>query len=240
MMEEFIKKITLIECLTILFFISVGIAILFKLGFFHTLGLEWYIQNLSPQQIFISSISLCFISILGAISGFFAAKQFLSNENQMLLWCIGVVSLGFCITYFKSYIDPDYPSYIYVFLLNFILILCLTDHVRDVRKLITLRTEVEVSGEKISKIVVFSQGFIYIILLLIIISTVLMPYMLGKDKADQLLKNKQNLNQVYIKGSKDKWYIVDANGDKFILMKDSEKIIYKIVEYKELIEIKVN
>ena len=60
-----------------------------------------------------------------------------------------------------------------------------------------------------------------------------MPYLVGNEDAQKLLKNPKVLNQAVL-NDKTNWRIVEASNDKVLLLSEKDKNKFKIVEYKDV------
>ncbi|AZP28281.1 hypothetical protein DLK06_03840 [Acinetobacter pittii] len=87
--KELLNKISIAEALTLTFILSVGLSLLYKYGFYYHLGVEWYLNSISPQQILLSSVGLVFTSLLGVILGI--SMTLLSRKYFELSFAIFVI-----------------------------------------------------------------------------------------------------------------------------------------------------
>ncbi len=67
--NEYSKKVSLVELLSLSFFISVGFSLIFKYAFYNQLNIIWYLNSLTPQYILISTLFYIFPIITGILIG---------------------------------------------------------------------------------------------------------------------------------------------------------------------------
>lgn len=235
-MVVFFKKANLLEMLTILFFISVGISLTYKIGFYNTIGADWYIQNLSPQQLFISSFRVSLASIVGVAIGCYLGFKLKYKAVEIITYISFVVYVvgRWVIGYFFSEHQISINLEIILFILNTLAVMFMITLERDKRNL-NSHGFVGPIKEKQSKAISNFDGFLKILFLFLIIFA---PYTIGCDKGRLVNKNAFNSSFVKIKDDVSNWQLIDMNGDKILLKKciENEKI-FKLVEYKEIIQI---
>ncbi|UBQ39388.1 hypothetical protein LCH18_08485 [Acinetobacter johnsonii] len=229
--KDFLNKLSLAEILTVLFFVSVGISMFYKYGFYSELGIGWYIDNLAPQQLFISSLGLVGSSFIGAGVGYFLGTKLSQKQSGILLFTIVLSVTTFQMTtgYFSS--NYDLISKLYLMLMNTIIVMELVND-KQVKKSKLLNIPVKKEGA-------FDKIIRFILPALFIVGLVGMPYAIGVDSANAILKNKSKLNKVTLKDKTNNWLLIEINGDKVLLKQNSKKPIYKIIEYKEIESISV-
>lgn len=225
--KDFLNKLNLAEVLTVLFIFGVGISLIFKAGFYNTLGVDWYLNNLTAQQIFLSAVGIVVCALLGAGLGLinrFVPKRYWEVPFILLvLFFIGAIGI-------KIAEIQEFQVEATVFLTSLVIGVALSEINRDVVNkdavlLSELKWEERTFFEKISGsiiIVVFIFYFIYMI------------YDSGKDKANYLLDDKYEKTYVKIKSDKERWILVEMNGDKVFLMSKESIPKFKIIEYKEI------
>lgn len=232
LLVEFLKKANLLEVLTILFFISVGISLTYKIGFYNEIGAEWYIQNLSPQQLFISSFRVSFASILGIIIGcYLGFKLKYKTVEKITAFAL--------ILYLTAKFFMSSTAYGYRLVTNLDIALLILNAL-SVMFMITIERENKIYNNSnfIGPLKVNSNtttkfdSFLKFLFLLILLYA---PYAIGKDKGMQVNKNEYDNSYVNIKNDPNNWLLIDMNGDKVLVRKvsKSEKI-FKLVEYKEV------
>lgn len=235
-------RITFFESLTVLSFVAVGYALLYKFSFYYNLGVPWYLTTISPLSLFISSLLFFITSCIGIGLGFFVYRIviFFDNKYQniipliiasIILVTLVVISLPI-LSYWQTSIIKDYIDIILInqiFLVStptFLLLIHLNLHFKRNEDL------------KISKI--------YKILLITLFLFVLSAYLFGSLEAKSVLE-KRNLSEVILtidtKGNSEKvlekWFLVDLIGEKALIMKNNQQKIFRLIEYKEISEIKV-
>lgn len=231
----FLKKANLLEILTILFFISVGISLTYKIGFYSTIGADWYIQNLSPQQLFISSFRVSLASLLGVILGCYLGFKLKYKTVEKITF----FSLIF---YMAARIYISSTSYGHSVVIDFDIALLILNAL-TVMFMITIEREnkqynnfnfigpLNVNLITTTKIDSFFK-FLFLMFFLFA------PYAIGIDKGNLVNKNESNYSYVKIKNDSSCWLLIDLNGDKVLIKKVSKnEQIFKLVEYKEIQQI---
>lgn len=242
------KKIGLTEVLTILFVLSVGVSVSYKYGFYKALGVEWYIGNFTPQQLFISSLGLAIASLFGLFFGTWLGHKI--QKGACLFIVFLQVGLSFLITKLNGEIDiKSIPLEFLALLINFNISLWYQAALKEDRFETQLRAYVEE--------IVFSNKYLlcikklyftllrkvslilkHSIFLMFCLYLMFSPYFLGYGKGKQLLRSNDSAVFVQLKNGQKDWILIDINGDKVLLMKKSKDVIFKILEYKEVEEIK--
>lgn len=226
---EFLKnKLSIAEALTLIFIFSVGLSLVYKLGFYSELGVSWYINTLSPQLIVLSSFKLVFFSLIGILFGITAA--FLSRKYFEPV--LGVFLVFFILFGITTFFNIDLLKRDIYILVNFMF--CFLT-VTKINFFAYTTSGVQVSdvpweqrslSDKVlpSLVTVFSIFFL----------TWLM-YSEGKNAAKDILRYKYDQTIVQIKDSKVKWILIEMNGDKALIKSTSiYPYTFKIVEYKDL------
>ena len=63
------------------------------------------------------------------------------------------------------------------------------------------------------------------------------PYYYGKNEAKALLSGKHNLNTASLGSYREKWLLLEMNGDKALLVNKENLKSFKLVEYKDVKEL---
>ncbi|VXA88258.1 membrane hypothetical protein [Acinetobacter sp. 8I-beige] len=85
----------------------------------------------------------------------------------------------------------------------------------------------------------FSNFFSRLCLIAVCAMWILMAVRIASSESLKLINNIYSNGVVLLKDSKNDWGIVEMNGDKILLIGKAEKgLKYKLVEYKEVLEIK--
>ncbi|ENX36318.1 hypothetical protein F889_00480 [Acinetobacter colistiniresistens] len=230
---EYIKKASFIEILTVLFFLSVGVSLAFKIGFYNALGVGWYIQNLTPQLLFISSLKIIFISFGGVGAGYIIGLKF--SEKFVSTLAMAVVT---CYSVFVGLIEPNFDIKIqfsdYFGLILFLYYTTTSMYVVSLELKNRRYNNTLFVGPRrpITREEFFLDNVFKCILVL---SFFFLPFATGSDAGKLVKKNKYENNEVVVKGSPKKWYLVDISGDKVLLKeKNIQDDVFKMVEYKEI------
>nr|EKU0759735.1 hypothetical protein [Acinetobacter baumannii] len=234
-----------LELISAISFIGLCYCLFYKYFFYKTLGIPWFITNLSPQYIFFASLKLLIIAIanliIGLIIGFWGSK-FISERSKIgpsPILLFSMIFYFFIFTAFKSIL----PEYIFSFKTSDILFsyLCfnfggyaglflhqitLKDYfINDNFAIFRLIFKIKLNDYK-RIISIFSSFFL-------IIFFIIQPIYFGQTEASKILKHKElYLNKVLLKDTIKDWYLIESMGDKVLLIDRKNNI--KIVEYKEL------
>ena len=238
LINNFFKRVSIAELLTILFSVSVGISLLYKMGFYNSLGINWYIHNLTPQQLFISSIKLVSISLIGILVGLWLGTK-ISERQSNLIFIVSTAIIFFITFVGKKIIAVNLyfiiMDWLLMFTLNFIVAMFLINS----RALITSKDKSILVNVEPKKINNFDRFERYSVVLMFILGVTSMPYASGSDAGKKVLNNQANLNSVILKDKSSNWLLVEMSGDKVLLKKNTKEAVFKIIEYKEIETISV-
>lgn len=228
LISEITKKISVAEMLTIIFIVSVGISLLYKYGFYQELGIEWYLYTLSPQQLFLSSISLVLFSILGVILGvlnsIYSEKYW---ESIFILFLILIFLL-----FFQDYLSWEIPSRAISLLITNTLVFM---------SIFKLNFEISNIQGEIKNLSLFDKVMPPLCSIFIILGSLGVIQNEGVYDAKNITSFNSAKSIIKLKNNQGKWILIDMNGDKVLLMKQMEaKKFFKIVEYKEIEYYSVN
>ncbi|AKQ31238.1 TPA: hypothetical protein JI398_RS05030 [Acinetobacter baumannii] len=229
---EYLKRASFIEILTILFFLSVGVSLTFKIGFYNALGVGWYIQNLTPQILFISSFKVILIFLGGIFVGCIFGLKFSERSVSVIFLCF--IALY---TSFNGFIQNllsinleisnyfDVVLFIFYFLTSMFLV-SLGYKKRKYNDPLFVGPLIRIKREE----VIFDNVFKIVIILLIFC----LPYVSGYD-AGKLVKNNKVNSVVVIKNDSRKWHLIDMSGDKVLLKEiNPKRDVFKVLEYKDI------
>ncbi len=226
---DFLKsKLSIAEVLTLIFIFSVGLSLVYKLGFYSELGVGWYINTLSPQLIVLSSVKLVFFSLIGILFG--VAAAFFSRVYFEPV--LGISLILFILFGITTYFNIDLLKRDIYILINFMVCFLTATkinffgHNSSGSPLSSIPWEQRSLFDKVapSLVTVFSVFFLVWIM-----------YSEGKNAAKDILKYKYDQTIVQIKDSKDKWILIEMNGDKALIKKNVlYPFTFKIVEYKDM------
>lgn len=229
-----IKKINfkyILEFSSTGFFIAVGVSLLIRYSFYSRLDISWYIYNLTPQYLLMSSINHIFTSFLGLLFGILFGIKY-RPITQFLIYLILFISFV-CWIIWSPYRTSVHIS-------NFILYLLISMFAAGSYtqiKLISNSLNFIENPPKNLLVKFKSELFLLIVMILILIFS---PAIVGIEKAEEILKYKSDLNQVLIDKDKTDWRLIEMNGDKALLIRNSQERVFKLIEYKEIKEIIVN
>ncbi|MCM1957907.1 hypothetical protein NCZ17_00790 [Acinetobacter modestus] len=249
-------NISLMEALTLLFFVVLGYLFIYRFSYYNSLGVNWFITSISPSQIITSSFKILF-SVLVGWSIYFLIFQF-SNlfKRNILVINILIAIIGFIwiiLVFFPEFIFiKKYIKFIeqknisYIFAIHYTLLIFFFRKMFDLNKSITNmsnRINKENSSlnyfdkslkerlRKIKNMITINYSTLFLI-------TVLTPFSNGIRDASLIMKNKdKNLNSVILANDKNKWLLLEISGDKVLLLqKNKYKYVnvFKLVEYKEI------
>lgn len=234
--------ITFFESLTVLSFVAVGYALLYKFSFYYNLGIPWYLTTISPLSLFISSLLFFITNCIGIGFGFFVARIviFFDNKYQNIIpFIIGSMILIFLVlisipmlSYWQT---SEIKDYIDIVLINQVFLVSLPTFILLINLNMHIKRNEEIKISKIYKILL-TTSFLF----------VLSAYLYGSLEAKSVLE-KRNLSEVILiidaKGNSEKvlerWFLVDLIGEKALIMKNNPQKIFRLIEYKEISEIKV-
>lgn len=224
----------ILEVTTTAFFISVGISLIYKSGFYSKLGIDWYLSNLSPQYIFISSLGLVAPVFLSIFLG-----VFLSIKYRKILNSIGGQSLCFIFTFgWLIALKLDFPIPFIAIISAFIIFL--TTLMIESAQILSSRFALEDIGVKQNKDILVMKSYMLFCLIYSVSSIFYAPYLYGQAEASEIISKKSKLNQVELSSDNRGWLLLEMNGDKALLINSANLQSFKIVEYKDIKEIKVN
>ncbi|MNR86961.1 hypothetical protein D3C72_178200 [compost metagenome] len=213
-----------LELATLIFFAAIGYAYLFKYNFYATLGVSWFTGNLTPSYLFFSSISYIIAGCLGALLGWLLItlrnKKFWRYLQPILV--VSFVSLSFLILGFNDWLYTVIGIYTKNVLWVFYLSLT-TFYVFN------FLFQLEYSENK---------SINFSIMLMLLSAYIIVPTLSGSLEAKTMMNNPSyTASKLKLKGSSEDWYLVDYVNDKAILMQKQKTHIFKIVEYKDIIQI---
>lgn len=253
MFKEKFKKVqfSLLELLSILSFLGLCYCLFYKYHFYNTLGIPWFITNLSPQYVFFASLKLIiFATILltiGYVMGFFISKYSFKvvRVGSAPLILISIIAYFILFLIFQNSL-PEYiftikssellVSYLFlntgVFLGAFYQQVTTNEDIVNEDILLYSGT-IQMQFIKYKKEVIYASSFFLIILFF------MQPMYFGKVEAKKILNDKEiYLSKALLKDSIKEWYLIESMGDKVLLIDKKNNI--KIVEYKELDFIQTN
>lgn len=212
------------EVISITFFISVGISLIYKYGYYSTLGIDWYINILTPQYLFMSSFMLLAFIFLGMLIGVvlgLKCRDFISSILGQAIFVLLLLGL-----FFAHILDREIDFKLMVTFLSAIMVFTVIDAYKT--------TPIQHNGSQLYKFI----NIIRILLIdLPIIFILFAPYYYGKKEAEILLSGKHNLNIVSLDSDPKKWLLLEMNGDKALLVNKSNFKNFKLIEYKDIKEL---
>lgn len=212
------------EVISITFFISVGISLIYKYGYYSTLGIDWYINILTPQYLFMSSFMLLAFIFLGMLIGVvlgLKCRDFISSILGQAIFVLLLLGL-----FFAHILDREIDFKLMVTFLSAIMVFTVIDAYKT--------TPIQHNGSQLYKFI----NILRILLIgLPIIFILFAPYYYGKKEAEILLSGKHNLNIVSLDSDPKKWLLLEMNGDKALLVNKSNFKNFKLIEYKDIKEL---
>lgn len=224
-----ISNLGVIELLTLSFFLSVGVSLLYKHGFYSTLGISWYLNNLSPQYLFISSLKFVMPIFLSFLIGTFLAVKFSKFMNG------SIFQMMFFLFLISSYLLIKHIPSLFLFsILTIFLVAFCVDSFKNIFPLISSI----ITDDEEPKVDVLKSFMIFFL----IINTLIIfyiPFAYGKIEALEIKENKIALSKAILNADKRSWLILEVNGDKALVMDEVNRNILRVVEYKEIKDISV-
>lgn len=233
---------SLLELLTVAFFIAVSYSILYRFSFFSELGVDWFIYSLSPQYILFSSFKVLFILVCGAFLGYVISLLAVKKYRKYIILSVfflfvkPIIFLNMFSDDISPYVKPfNLITFMFSVAYSFCIFLSFIVHKEKI-SMADSRLRLKVIEEnaafsfkkKVKKllIIVVVGCSLYILYL---------PFALGSSEAKYAMKNKDKIfNKVLIKNSKESWFLIESYNDKFLLMKNGNMKIFKIIEYKDI------
>lgn len=253
MFKEKFKSIqfSILELLSLLSFIGLCYCLFYKYHFYNTLGIPWFITNLSPQFIFFASLKLIILASIYLIFGFLSGILFIKFANRVLKVGSAPLILLSLIVYFIIFLFFQYrlPEYILTikttdFLFTY---LCLNFGIylgafyqQFTVKEDTINEDILLYNGGIQRnFIKYKKQINYASSIFLIILFLMQPMFFGKSEASKIIKHKETyLSKAILKDSIKEWYLIESMGDKVLLIDNKNNI--KIVEYKELDFIQTN
>ncbi|MCU4539612.1 hypothetical protein KTJ16_00260 [Acinetobacter bereziniae] len=229
--KEYLKKISLVELLSLSFFIAVGFSLMFKYAFYSTLNIPWYLNSLTPQYLFISVLLYLFPVVTGIFSGIYFGNKF------NIKWVKIITTIILSIVLFIFGLTDFWKTKLFFFVLTSlncftIMAFATALPLKSINKIIissTVRNEINTKNK-------FFMILLNIFMLFAIGSLSSMPYLMGKYEGKYLLSNKNEYNLVVLK-DKTLWRMVEMNNEKVLLISNNKFNSFTIIEYKEIKQI---
>ncbi|MDR9561545.1 hypothetical protein [Acinetobacter baumannii] len=239
MLLEKIKnvQINLLEIVTVIFFTAIGYCLLYKYSFYNTLDIPWFITNVTPQFLFLTSLKLLFTSVIFCLIGYALGNlgNSIKRRNRILIVYLILFILFVCISEYYTNVKETTNFSIYSIRYSEIFY-CF--YMFSCALLFTLLYKI-LKNEQTLKEIYISRGVkrtnstpIFFIILLGI-TLIIQPTFFGKREAQYIIENREiYLNKAKLKGINQNWYVIESMGDKFLLIDARNKI--KIIEYKDI------
>lgn len=213
-----------LELATLIFFAAIGYAFLFKLNFYTTLGVSWFAGNLTPSYLFLSSFTYIIAGFLGGVLGWFLLT--LKNNRW---WRYLLAFLAFILVCMATIVFI-FTNWLYTVMgiyaknVSWFFYLLLTAYY-----VFNSLFQLQYSENK-----KLNFGIIFMILS----AYVLVPFFSGSIEARALLKNPSYVtSMIKIKDDTNNWYLIDYVNDKAIIMQGNKTQVFKIIEYKDIVQI---
>lgn len=222
---------------TLLSIYATSYSFIYKASFFENLGLDWYLQTISLQSIIISCIKITFITGISILSAFIIYKEIfkgLLKEDygySFLLWLTGTfIAIPLTSKLSLKYIELSILSFSTISFVIYILITKADQ--KNQEQAIRSNTQRNINNYLNKAGIIIG-----------IIGIIVVPIKIAEAKADLIKKDPEKyLPETSIKTMKNtKWYILDISNSNALLLKvEKEKVLYRVIELKELEEIKSN
>ncbi|WP_434279309.1 hypothetical protein [Acinetobacter sp. CE-15] len=213
-----------LELATLIFFAAIGYAFLIKINFYSTLGVSWFAGNLTPSYLFFSSVSYVIAGCLGGVLGWFLLTlknkswwKYLLSFLILILICMAIVILSLTNWLYATLgIYTKYISWTFYILL----------------------TAYYVFNSLFQLQYADNNRLNFGIIFMIISAYVIVPSLSGSLEARALLKNPSYItSMIKIKDDTNNWYLIDYVNDKAIIMQGNKTQVFKIIEYKDIVQI---
>lgn len=242
MLREKIKNmhLSVYEFVIILAFIALGYCLLYKYSFYKTLEIPWFISNLTPQFLFLSSFKVLFFGISYFVSGYllgilcnnFKILNKLIYANLLLVLILS--GLYLYQRYNNFFFDLPILNINFQFFFMFFLVFSL-GYSFKIGNFYEVYVETKTTSIYNSKPKNDLKKYINLTMIFLVIlgAYISIPTSLGEMTAKDIINKKENhLNKVLLKDSVKDWYLIETMGDKVLIIDKMNNI--KIIEYKEL------
>ncbi|CAA0221869.1 hypothetical protein NQ661_16725 [Acinetobacter baumannii] len=230
-------QINLLEIVTVIFFLALGYCLFYKYSFYNALGIPWFITNITPQFLFLTSLKLLFITIIFSLLGYLFASIGNTLSIRKIIYLIFLVLFILMGIFYQYTIQSNkqmsstfysvrYSDIFYCF------------YIFSCGLLSTLFYKVIKSKDpnnefKISRISKKIKIFAHLFIVSMGLILLLQPIYFGLLEANNILQNRQtSLNKTKLKSLNQDWYVIETMGEKFLLIDNNNKI--KIIEYKDI------
>lgn len=226
------------ELTTVIVVLAVGYPFLSKYGFYNRLGIDWYINTGNAFSIFLSSISVMFWEILGVAFSFLFYRLIIISKSLLIRHFLlyGIMLIVFFLVLMPILYYNSFEVMKVLLKLNYVgIAISLCAFICFLMVLLINANLKDFSQKSEPK----RKNLIPVFSILIILHMGVLAWTHGRAEADNVWKYRsQILNSLNLGNPKEKWYLVDYTGDKALILKDGSGLIFKIVEYKEMKEIK--
>jgi len=237
MLREKLEKvqISLLELVTVLSFIALGYCLIYKYSFYKTLDISWFISNITPQFLFLTSLKLLFTTLIFCFLGYIIGNWGRNLiKRRIIMGCLTVFLVCFFTLYYlKS--DKLQNPYFEIFSLkgSELFYYCYAFTLSIMVNIGYKIYEKEKNNVRNIFDYIFNLTYIGIIIMCLGVLLILQPMYFASKEANFILENKEKtLNKVKIKASKEEWFLIEAMGDKYLLIDKDQN--FKILEYKDI------
>lgn len=217
--------LTFFELLTVISTLSIGYLLIYKYTFYYYLGIPWFSTSLTPSYILFSSFGVMILSIFGLLIAYALSSVFRTKKMMLSLYLLMVCICFLFVFYLKKSYPDIFKQFFSVTLFVFYAITLFSlQNVYKLKMISSNSTAAKTIHKKFilamaSTISIFMYGAF--------------PFYFGVQEAKNIMENKSNLATITnLKGSKEKWFLVEFMNDKVLLMKPNSE--FKLVEYKDL------
>ncbi|MEN8942651.1 hypothetical protein [Acinetobacter baumannii] len=229
-------QISLLELLTALSFVVLGFCLIYKYSFYNTLDISWFISYITPQFLFLTSLKLLFTTLILCILGFTIGNLGTTSQKRVIIMgFLAILLISFFTFYYYQSNKLENPyfeiyslrgSELYYYCYAFTLSLMVNLGYRIIEN-----DKNEFFSRKITYI--YNRIMSTLVIITLGILLIYQPMYFGSREAIFLLKNKEKyLNKVNLKASKEEWFLIEAMGDKYLLIDKKQK--FKVIEYKDI------
>lgn len=217
-------KISLYEFMTLVLFIGISYAYLYKITLYEALGISWLIGSLTPNYVLVSSISFIFSTFIGACIGLLLPMKRLFLVIVIVLAFV-FISLICLLTFFNLLSEFFGKNYNY---LSFIFWCLVCTYSVGLSK---FNIESHHITKKLGGKPVPLSLSIFIFVILILAA----PSWLSKIEQKKIIEKPEIFySQVTIKNDKRKWFLLEFIGDKALIKLEGNNLVYRFVEYKDI------
>lgn len=217
-------KISLYEFLTLVLFIGISYAYLYKITLYEALGISWLIGSLTPNHVLVSSIGFIFSTFIGACIGLLLPMKRLLIVMMVTLGLVffSLFSLLNFFDFLSGFWGKNY-NFLAISFWSLVCIYCVGSSKFNIE---LYRSTKSMGGTPIPLKLSIS---------LFIILALVSPSWLSNIEQKKIFEKPEIFySQVVIKNDKRKWFLLEFISDKALIKLEGNNLVYKYVEYKEI------